>query len=210
MTFKVDLRKVFPAFGDKLSAELHRVGKILEFEDGDEIMRPGQFFRSTLIVLEGRIKVYREGDDGGEFFLYHLEPGGACALSMICAMKQEQSQLKATADGPVKALAIPIDHMDGLMRDHRDWYHFVLQTYRDRFEGLLELMDQVVFHSMDEKLEFYLKRQFGVVGDRIQLTHQQIADDLNSSREVISRLLKKMENRGLIEASRQEIVRKKM
>lgn len=205
-----ELRKTFSGFGEKLVNELLRIGKVVTFSDGDEIMRPGQFFRSTLIVLDGRVKVYREGDDGGEFFLYHLEPGGACALSMICAMKQEQSQLKATADGRVRALAIPIDHMDGLMRDHKDWYYFVLQTYRDRFEGLLELMDQVVFYGMDEKLEFYLKRQFKVVGDRMQITHQQIADDLNSSREVVSRLLKKLENRGLIEVSRQEIIRKKI
>ena len=203
-----ELRKAFPSFGDKLLVELTRIGKVLEFSHGEQIMKPGQFFRSSIIILHGQVKVYREGDDGGEFFLYHLEPGGACALSMICAMKQEQSQLKAMADGPVRALAIPINHMDGLMRDYKDWYHFVLQTYRERFEGLLELMDQVVFHSMDEKLEFYLKRHFGVIGDRIQITHQQIADDLNSSREVISRLLKKMENRGLIEASRQEIIRR--
>lgn len=109
---------------------------------------------------------------------------------------------------PVTALAIPIQHMDGLMRDHRQWYYFVLETYRARFGELLEVIDQVVFHSMDQKLEFYLKRQFtSLQSDKISITHQEIADDLNSSREVISRLLKKLESQKRISISRNEITR---
>jgi len=109
---------------------------------------------------------------------------------------------------PVTALAIPIQHMDGLMRDHRQWYYFVLETYRSRFEELLDVIDHVVFHGMDQKLEFYLKRQFDAIGGNvIAITHQEIADDLNSSREVISRLLKKLESQKRIEISRNEITR---
>jgi len=95
-----------------------------------------------------------------------------------------------------------------LIKNHRNWYYFVLENYRNRFEELLQVVDHVTFHSMDEKLEFYLERQFEALGsDSISITHQQIADDLNSSREVISRLLKKMENRKMIEISRSEIKR---
>lgn len=93
------------------------------------------------------------------------------------------------------------------MRGFPDWYTFVMETYRNRFEEMMMVLDQVVFHSMDEKLEFYLKRQFSVHGDRILVTHQQIAADLNSSREVISRLLKKMENAKMIAIGRNELVR---
>jgi CRP/FNR family transcriptional regulator len=96
--------------------------------------------------------------------------------------------------------------MDGLMRDYRQWYYFVLETYRTRFEELLQVIDQIAFHSMDEKLEFYLKRQFETHKTKtISITHQQIADDLNSSREVISRLLKKLESNKRISISRNEI-----
>ena len=96
--------------------------------------------------------------------------------------------------------------MDSLMRDYRQWYYFVLETYRSRFEELLQVIDQIAFHSMDEKLEFYLKRQFDTLKSRtISITHQQIADDLNSSREVISRLLKKLETKKRISISRNEI-----
>jgi CRP/FNR family transcriptional regulator len=154
------------------------------------------------------VKLYREGDDGQEFFLYYLEKGNACALSMICATKNEASAIKAKAVTSVKALAIPIQHMDGLMRNHRSWYYFVLETYRSRFEELLEVIDQVAFHSMDEKLELYLKRQFDTLGtQKISITHQEIADDLNSSREVISRLLKKLEAQKRLSVSRNEITR---
>ena len=93
------------------------------------------------------------------------------------------------------------------MKDHVEWYYFVLETYRERFSELLEVIDQVVFHSMDEKLVFYLKRQFDALGDSITITHQEIADDLNSSREVISRLLKKLESQSKIGISRNAISR---
>ena len=169
-------------------------------------MRPGQYFKQALLLAEGRVKLYREGENGEEFFLYYLEPGNACALSIICATRNETSEIKGIAVTPVKAFAIPLQHMDSLMKEYRQWYYFVLETYRTRFEELLQVIDQIAFHSMDEKLEFYLKRQFDTLKSKtISITHQQIADDLNSSREVISRLLKKLESNRRISISRNEI-----
>lgn len=204
------LRRTFPQFDDDLLRKLAAIGRRVVFEPEEQVMRPGQYIRSAVLVLDGRIKLHREGDDGEEFFLYYLGPGEACALSMICAMRQETSALKATAVTKVEALAVPIEQLDDLMRNHKSWYYFVLGSYRNRFEEVLELLDQVVFKSLDEKLEHYLKRQFRELGDRLPLTHHQIALDLNSSREVISRLLKKMENKGLISIHRQEIQRKSL
>jgi CRP/FNR family transcriptional regulator len=204
----MQLQQIFPQFDAELISHLERIGKVEEFEEGTMLMRPGQYFKTSLLVLDGRVKLYREGEDGEEFFLYYLEKGNACALSMICATKNESSAVKAKAVSPVIALAIPIQYMDGLMKDHRQWYYFVLETYRARFEELLDVIDQVVFHSMDQKLEFYLRRQFkSFGGNKISMTHQEIADDLNSSREVISRLLKKLESQKRISISRNEIER---
>ena len=204
----MQLNQLFPQFDQGLIEHLEKIGQLIEFEEGEMLMRPGQYFKNSMLILDGRVKLYREGDDGEEFFLYYLEKGNACALSMICAAKNESSAIKAKAITPVKALAIPIQYMDGLMKDHRQWYYFVLETYRARFEELLEVIDQVVFHSMDQKLEFYLKRQFkSFGGNKIIMTHQEIADDLNSSREVISRLLKKLESQKRISISRNEIER---
>jgi CRP/FNR family transcriptional regulator len=202
------LDQIFPQFDPNLVSHLESIGNVVEFEEGTMMMRPGQYFKNSLLILDGRVKLYREGDDGEEFFLYYLEKGDACALSMICATKNETSAVKAKAVTPVKALTIPIQYMDGLMKDHRQWYYFVLETYRARFNELLEVIDQVAFHSMDQKLEFYLKRQFDSLGGKsIVVTHQEIADDLNSSREVISRLLKKLESQKRISISRNEITR---
>ncbi|MBL7856972.1 MAG: Crp/Fnr family transcriptional regulator [Cyclobacteriaceae bacterium] len=204
----MNMEKIFPQFDQELLQHLEKIAQVVEFEEGSMLMRPGQYFKNSLLILDGRVKLYREGEDGEEFFLYYLERGSACALSMICATKNETSAIKAKAMTPVKALAIPLSFMDGLMRDHRQWYYFVLETYRSRFEELLQVIDQVAFHSMDEKLEFYLKRQFeSLGGNSISITHQEIADDLNSSREVISRLLKKLESQKRISVSRNEIIR---
>lgn len=204
----MQLHQIFPQFNTELISHLEKIGDVVEFEEGEMLLRPGQYFKNSLLILDGRVKLYREGEDGEEFFLYYLEKGDACALSMICATKDETSAIRAKAMSPVKALAIPIQHMDGLMKDHRQWYYFVLETYRARFEELLQVIDQVVFHSMDQKLEFYLKRQFESFGsNKITVTHQEIADDLNSSREVISRLLKKLESQKRISVSRNEITR---
>ena len=201
-----DLKAIFPQFDQDLLQHLERIGTVLEVEEGEMLMRTGQYFKQSLLLLDGRVKVYREGDDGEEFFLYYLEPGNACALSIICATKNETSEVKAKAVAPVKALAIPLQFLDGLMKDYRQWYYFVLETYRTRFEELLQVIDQIAFRSMDEKLEFYLKRQFDTLKTgTISVTHQQIAVDLNSSREVISRLLKKLETKNRISISRNEI-----
>jgi CRP/FNR family transcriptional regulator, anaerobic regulatory protein len=202
------LTSIFPHFDPSLTEELLRIGRIVEFNEGDTLMKTGQYFKSTLLILEGTVKVYREGEEGEEFFLYYLEKGNACALSMVCATKNETSEIKAKAVTPVKALAIPLQHMDNLMKNYRHWYYFVLETYRSRFEELLQVIDQIAFHSMDEKLEFYLKRQFASLGkNTLAITHQEIADDLNSSREVISRLLKKLEVQNRIAISRNGITR---
>lgn len=202
----IDLKKIFPQFDDELVKHLEEVGQEVSFDEGDMLMRPGQYFKQALLLAEGRVKLYREGENGEEFFLYYLEPGNACALSIICATRNETSEIKGIAVTPVKAFAIPLQHMDSLMKEYRQWYYFVLETYRTRFEELLQVIDQIAFHSMDEKLEFYLKRQFDTLKSKtISITHQQIADDLNSSREVISRLLKKLESNRRISISRNEI-----
>ena len=202
----MELQTLFPQFDTELIDYLEKIGQQIDIEEGTMMMRSGQYFKNALLILEGRVKLYREGDDVEEFFLYYLDKGEACALSMICATKNEASAVKAKAMTQVKALAIPIQYMDELMQKYKQWYYFVLETYRGRFEELLTVIDQIAFHSMDQKLEFYLRRQFdSIKTNKITITHQEIADDLNSSREVISRLLKKLESQKSISISRNEI-----
>jgi CRP/FNR family transcriptional regulator len=138
--------------------------------------------------------------------MYYLQPGNACALSLICATKQETSQIMAKAIEKTTVLVVPIALMDDLMKTYKTWYYFVLETYRNRFEELLNVIDNIAFKAMDERLEFYLDRQYHDLKTReLVITHSQIANDLNSSREVISRLLKKMEQKKLVALHRNHI-----
>lgn len=205
-TIKELLNTRFPMLESELVEELAEIGTLKEFEEGEELMRTGQYFRSTMLIVDGLVKLYREGEDGREFFVYYIEPGNACALSMVCASQQKTSEVMARAMQESKAILVPIDRMDELMTKYRTWYYFVLETYRSRFQELLTVIDAVAFKAMDERLEFYLKKQAQTLNTTsINITHQQIADDLSTSREVVSRLLKKMEQRGMIALHRNQI-----
>jgi CRP/FNR family transcriptional regulator len=169
-------------------------------------MHTGQYFRVTMLIITGLVKVYREDGEGNEFFMYYLHPGQACALSMVCATRQQTSQVMIKAVKDTAVMAIPLLYMDAWMTKYKSWYHFVLETYRSRFEELLVTLDHVAFRAMDERLEFYLRQHRQTLQkDIIEINHQQIADELNSSREVISRLLKKMEQKGSIKLHRNAI-----
>jgi CRP/FNR family transcriptional regulator len=184
----------FPQFEPALINVLTEHASLKEFNEGDLLMNTGQNMRFTMLVVEGLVKLYREAEDGSEFFMYYIQPGSACALSMICSTKQETSEIKASAVDKTTVLAIPTSLMDELMKTYKTWYYFVLETYRARFEELLIVIDHISFKAMDERLEFYLEKQHLELNTRtLMLTHGEIANDLNSSREVISRLLKKME-----------------
>jgi len=200
------LFKIFPQLEPELIAALETTGTVKTYAAGETLMRPGQFIKSSMLILEGMVKIYRENEDGGEFLMYYILPGEACAISFICAAKMEASQIMAKAMEETTVLMIPIQLMDDWMSKYKSWYHFVLETYRNRFDELLMLIDNVAFRNMDERLTFYLERHTKVTGSTIiELSHQQIADELNSSREVISRLLKKMEQRGLVVLNRNSI-----
>ena len=193
------LTKAFPSLETDLISELEEEASVNHYIAGETLVKKGQYFRSALLVLEGLVKIYREDDEGNEFFIYYLEPGQACALSMVCASRQETSEIMAVAVKNTEVLTVPFNIIDEWMTKYKSWNNFVLSTYRQRFEELLVTLDHVAFRNMDERLEFYLKRQAEKFGNHLQLTHQQIADDLNSSREVISRLLKNMEkNKRLV------------
>ncbi|MDN3677654.1 Crp/Fnr family transcriptional regulator [Flavobacterium paronense] len=200
------IKKLFPYFSNSLIDDIDTNATIQEFKTGDVLMRTGQYIRNTILVISGRIKIYREDENGGEFFMYYLQPGQACAISMICATKNETSQIMAKVVEDVELIMVPLSLMDKWMMQHRSWYEFVIETYRSRFEEVLDVVDNIAFKAMDERLVFYLKRHKEANNsNKLNLSHQEIATELNTSREVISRLLKKMEQRGLLILQRNQI-----
>ena len=179
--------------------ELEEKAELKSFEAGEWLLRTGQNIRSTMLIISGLVKVFRQDEEGNEYFMYYLEPGQACALSMICAAKQETSQIMAKTVLPTEVVRIPLDNMDAWMAKYKSWYYFVLETYRARFEELLSTVDHIAFRNMDERLVFYLRKYQETTGsNQIQLSFTEIAQELNSSREVISRLMKKLSDKGLV------------
>lgn len=185
-----------------LKDEMLSKGKVLEVNADEVLMRAGQPITSTMLLLDGRIKIYREDEEGNEFLMYYLEPGSACAFSIMCALNNEASQITAVTETESTLLAIPFHESMVWMRKYGSWDEFVLRNYRLRFEELLLTLDHIAFRSMDERLAFYLKRKVEAEGPELHISHQEIARDLNTAREVVSRLLKKLEQRGAVKLER--------
>ena len=198
MITKVELKSLFPGLEEGLYDAILENAEIKEVSAGTPLLKVGQNIRSTMMVVEGTVKLYQEDEAGDEYFMYYISPGQACAVSMVCSFQAEQSQVLAKALTDVTLISIPIKFMDKWLSEFKSWHYFVIKTYRTRYEELLRTVNEVAFKNMDERLEFYLKKQVDKFGTTIKLTHQEIASDLNSSREVISRLMKKMEKNGWI------------
>jgi CRP/FNR family transcriptional regulator len=202
MLAKAQLKSIFPDWEDGLYNAIIENAVLKEATAGTTLLKPGQNIKSAMLVVEGTVKLYQEDEDGGEYFMYHLNPGEACAVTLVCNYHQEQSQVLAKAVTDIQYLSIPIEFMDKWLNEFKSWHYFVIRTYRSRYEELLKTIHETAFKNMDERLEFYIKRQVQQFGNTVHLTHQEIANDLNTSREVISRLLKKMEHNGWINMNR--------
>lgn len=199
------LKSKFPGFEEDLITAIIKHATVHEIKSGETLLKVGQTIRSTMLILDGLVKLYREDSEGNEFFIYHLDAGQACSLSMVCAANQETSEVLARAMTDVTVLSIPIAFMEKWMSQYKSWYQFVITSYRSRFEELLKTIDAIAFKNMDDRLAYYLNKQVDKSGPILKLTHQDIASDLNSSREVISRLLKKMEAKNWLIIHRNSI-----
>ena len=192
-------RHLFPDLEEGLQREMQEKGRILAVKAGQVLIQSGQNIRNTMIVLDGLVKLYRENDEGNEFFMYHLHPGDGCALSLICDRSFKLSSVTAKAVTDSVLMVVPLEHTENWMRQYRTWYHFVVGTYRRRYEELLETIDHIAFRNMDERLEFYLRRHRDSLKTNVlKITNTEIAQELNSSREVISRLMKKLSEDGKV------------
>jgi CRP/FNR family transcriptional regulator len=182
------------------------VGVVRKFKSDEFLMKTGQSIRSAVLVTKGIIKVFREDDEGNEIFMYNLHPGEACAISMTCAARQIASQIMAKALIDTEVIAIPAELMDEWGSKYKSWYQFVLETYRSRFEELLDTLDQIAFRNLDERLLWYLKQhQKSLKTNVLKASFTEIAHELNSSREVISRLIKKLAEKGHIKMHKNQI-----
>lgn len=193
-------------FEDALLKEINKVGELKHIKAGEKLIEIGDYIRSMPLLVSGAIKILREDDNGDELILYFLERGDTCAMTLSCCMGQSKSEIRAVAETDAEIIMIPVQKMDEWMRTYRSWQSFILQSYHSRMTELLEAVDTIAFLTMDERLLKYLRDKAMVNNnDEIQVTHQQIAHDLHTSRVVISRLLKSLERSGTIKLNRNNI-----
>lgn len=198
------LRAYYPQLSqDQLIEEIAEFGEIVHKESGTVIMDFGSYVKTMPLLYEGSLKIMRMNEKGEEIFLYYLSPGDTCASAFSCCMMQKKSLLKTEAEEDVSFIGVPLKYADLWMSKYPIWRNFIVQNYDRRLMELIETVDIIAFSKMDERLLDYLEKKSEVLNTRqIPTTHQEIANDLNASREAVSRLLKKMEKDQLVKLGR--------
>lgn len=190
-------------FEEALIDEIIKNGTYKEVAEGDYLIDIGEKVTNMPLLLSGALKVLRQDEEGEDLFLYYLEKGDTCAMTLTCCMGQTKSEIQAVAEKDSKIMLIPVDKMDEWIKKYPSWRNFVFESYNNRFNELLEAIDSLAFMNMHERVFRYLKEKVMANSDsKITATHQQIASDLHSSRVVISRVLKGLEKEGKIKLHR--------
>ncbi|MBQ0734796.1 Crp/Fnr family transcriptional regulator [Aquimarina celericrescens] len=193
-------------FEEELLKEINQVGTFKEVPEGFHLIKPGSYIKSMPLIISGAIKILREDNDGDELLLYFLEKGDTCAMTLSCCLGHHKSEIKAMAETDAKLVMIPVEKMEEWTVKYKSWRNFVFDSYHKRLIEAIETIDSIAFLKMDDRLLKYLKDKTKVKSDSIiNNTHQEIAYDLHTSRVVISRLLKKLENDGKVKLNRNNI-----
>ena len=186
-------------FEKELIEELCKFGNLKSFKEGALIMDIGDVLTSIPLVISGSVKVMKEDKDGNDLLLYYLEYGDTCAVTLNCCTKPTKSAIKALTESNAEILFIPVEKMEEWMVKYRSWRGFVLDSFNIRMNEMLDAIDNLAFNNMEERLYKYLREKVMITKEsKLHITHFQIANELHSSRVVISRLMKKLENEGLV------------
>lgn len=201
------VRKHYPQIAELgLQEEIATVGQIMQFKAGEVIMDFGSYVRLIPLIIKGSVKVSREDEEGNELFLYYIQPGEACSMSFTCCMMKKRSEIRTVAEDNSFIIGIPIKYMDDWMSRYQSWKNFIMVSYDRRLLELIKTIDVIAFKKMDERLLDYLQKKSDVLQSRLlSVTHQEIAYDLNASREAVSRLLKQLERNGRVKLGRNKI-----
>ncbi|WP_271765736.1 Crp/Fnr family transcriptional regulator [Aquimarina algiphila] len=193
-------------FEEELLQEINNVATFKEVPEGFELIRPGSYITAMPLILNGAIKILRGDTDGDELLLYFLERGDTCAMTLSCCLGHHKSEIKAVAETNATLVMIPVEKMEEWTAKYKSWRAFVFESYHKRLIEAIETIDSIAFLKMDDRLLKYLKDKTKINQTNIiNNTHQQIAYDLHTSRVVISRLLKKLEQNGIVKLNRNTI-----
>ena len=188
----------------ELQADLARGSRVVSVPAGTLVFEPGQSADNLLLLLDGTVRVQQKSATGREVFLYRVHAGESCILTTACMLAYEHYSAEGTAESDVTAVAIPRATFDDLAGRSQLFRQFIFQAYSRRITDLFTLIDDIVFQKMDVRLAARLLELAGD-GDVVHATHQFLATELGTAREVISRTLSEFQRRHWIEQARGEI-----
>ena len=189
----------------KLVAEIDANSRKKSVHKEDVLISTGDEIVFVPLVMKGCLRIMRQDHDGREVFLYHIYPGQTCAMSLTCCQTGKSSMVKAVAEDDTDVLLIPVRYMDEWFK-YPEWKAFVNNTFNNRFSDLLQVIDLIAFNNMDKQLLHYLQQRAKANQTQaLVITHQQIADELHTHREAISRLLRTLEQKGMVKLGRNTI-----
>ncbi|MFM2359384.1 MAG: hypothetical protein RLY16_1377 [Bacteroidota bacterium] len=193
-------------FEPELIEEIKEFGEFQQFSEGDLIIDYGKYIRMMPIVLKGTVKVCRLDEQSREILLYYLSGNESCSMAYSCCVEAKKSEVKAVAEEDVELVAIPLHKLDEWLCKYASWKNYIMRSFNDRFIELLKSIESIAFKKLDERLVHYLKEKKRISGSSVvKVSHFQIAEELATSRVVISRLLKQLENDKKILLYRNEI-----
>jgi CRP/FNR family transcriptional regulator len=202
----VEFQQVFPDIYERSTVEVVlETAKLKKLRADDWMVDIGDPIVYMPLLLKGQLRILREDEEGHELLLYYIRPGETCAMSLTCCSGNAVSNVRAVAEEDTELLLLPIQIIDEWTTKYPSFKSFILKTYQKRFEELLNTIDSIAFHNLDDRLSQLLKQKSEKEGSELKTTHQELANQLNSSREVISRLLKQMERKGKIQMGRNKI-----
>ncbi len=190
----------------QIRARLSEYGNAKTFSEGDIILQENSYIKSIPIVTSGSIKVMRTEIDGREILLYYIRAGESCIMSFLGGIHHDTSKVKAIAEEPTEILFIPIEKVSLLIKEYPEFLDYIFRLYHKRFEELLEVVNEVAFKKMDERLLTFIKKKCELTQSHtLYVTHEQIANELGTARVVVSRLLKQMEDQSLVQLGRNKV-----
>ena len=206
MPVKTLKEKLSQIFEKKLVDEILGFADVTHVKEGEVIMDYGKKVRFMPIIISGTLRVMRKDEEGREIILYYLSNNESCAMAYACCMEAKLSEVKAIAEDNVELIKIPHEKLDEWLMKYPSWKSYIFSSFTQRFNELLRSLESVAFHKLDERLIKYLKNKTKMSGKTsIQLSHNQIAEEMGTSRVVISRLLKQLENDKKLVLYRNEI-----
>ena len=205
------LKKHFDTISSSLLLlkDIEKVALIQKFDKETIILKEDSYVKVIPLVISGLVKVYKEEENGNEVLLYYIKPGESCIMSIISAEKNMPINIRGVVEEDAQIILIPIKNIDSIRKNHIKWNTFVYELFNEKFKEVIEMVKILTFSNKQKRLEEYLKTKTLLnKNNSILKSHQEIANELGSSREVISRLLKKMEKEGLVILSQKKITLK--